>query len=70
MGAIKADQFFTIFTVVISFYFGTQAVKDWGGDPKMSNSPLVNYTKLVKNYTKMTNKVNRKITIHHMAGNF
>lgn len=35
----------------------------------MSNSPLVNYTKLVKNYTKMTGKVNRKITIHHMAGN-
>ena len=35
----------------------------------MSNSPLVNYTKLVKNYSKMTNKVNRKITIHHMAGN-
>ena len=35
----------------------------------MSNSKLVNYTKLVKNYTKMTNKVNKKITIHHMAGN-
>ena len=28
MGVIKADQFLTIFTVVISFYFGTQAVKD------------------------------------------
>lgn len=25
---IKADQFLTIFTVVISFYFGTQAVKE------------------------------------------
>lgn len=35
----------------------------------MSNSSLVNYTKLVKNYSKMTGKVNRKITIHHMAGN-
>lgn len=28
IGAIKADQFLTIFTVVISFYFGTQAVKE------------------------------------------
>lgn len=27
-GVIKSDQFLTIFTVVISFYFGTQAVKD------------------------------------------
>lgn len=35
----------------------------------MSNSSLVNYTKLVKNYTAMGGKVNRKITIHHMAGN-
>lgn len=35
----------------------------------MSNSSLVNYTKLVKNYTAMRGKVNRKITIHHMAGN-
>ena len=29
----------------------------------MSNSSLVNYTKLSPNYTKMTNKINRKITI-------
>ena len=35
----------------------------------MSNSKLVNYTKLSPNYTKMNNKVNKKITIHHMAGN-
>lgn len=35
----------------------------------MSNSKLVNYTKLSPHYTKMTNKVNKKITIHHMAGN-
>lgn len=35
----------------------------------MSNSNLVNYTKLSPNYTKMNNKVNKKITIHHMAGN-
>lgn len=35
----------------------------------MSNSPLVVYTRLSPNCTKMTNKVNNKITIHHMAGN-
>lgn len=34
----------------------------------MSNSNLVNYTKLSPNYTKMTNKKNNKITIHHTAG--
>lgn len=35
----------------------------------MSNSNLASYTKLSPNYTKMSNKVNKKITIHHMAGN-
>ena len=35
----------------------------------MNNSSLVNYTRLSPNCTKMTNKVNKKITIHHMAGN-
>lgn len=35
----------------------------------MSNSSLVCYTKLSPNCTKMTNKVNKKITIHHVAGN-
>ena len=34
----------------------------------MSNSSLICYTRLSPNYTKMTNKVNKKITIHHMAG--
>lgn len=34
----------------------------------MSNSSLVNYTKLSPNFTKMTNKKNNKITIHHVAG--
>ncbi len=34
----------------------------------MSNSKLVNYTKMSPYYTAMSNKVNRKITIHHMAG--
>ena len=35
----------------------------------MSNSNLICYTKLSPNCTKMTDKVNKKITIHHMAGN-
>ena len=35
----------------------------------MNNSSLICYTKLSPNCTKMTNKVNKKITIHHMAGN-
>lgn len=35
----------------------------------MSNSSLVNYTRLSPNCTKMTNKKNNKITIHHMACN-
>ena len=35
----------------------------------MSNSPLVSYTKLSPHYSAMTNKQNKKITIHHMAGN-
>ena len=35
----------------------------------MSNSPLVNYTKLSPNCNKPRNKPITKITIHHMAGN-
>lgn len=35
----------------------------------MSNSKLVCYQKLSPNYTKMSNKKNKKISIHHMAGN-
>lgn len=35
----------------------------------MSNSKLVCYSKLSPNYTKMSNKKNKKISIHHMAGN-
>lgn len=27
-GTIKSDQFLTIFTVVVSFYFGTQSTKN------------------------------------------
>ena len=35
----------------------------------MSNSELVTYTRLLNNCNKMSNKQNKKITIHHMAGN-
>lgn len=31
-GTISAEQFLTIFTVVISFYFGTQYQKHSGGE--------------------------------------
>lgn len=34
----------------------------------MAISKLATYTNLSPNYTKMTNKVNKKITIHHVAG--
>ena len=29
---VSSEQFITVFTVVISFYFGTQSVKKSGGD--------------------------------------
>lgn len=35
----------------------------------MSNSDLVSYTRLLNNCNKMSNKQNKKITIHHMAAN-
>ena len=35
----------------------------------MSECPFVSYRLWSPHYYKMTNKVNRKITIHHMAGN-
>lgn len=35
----------------------------------MSNSPLVNYTRISPNRTVMSNKKNTHIVIHHMAGN-
>lgn len=31
-GKVSAEQFLTIFTVVISFYFGTQYQKNKGGE--------------------------------------
>lgn len=30
-GEVSADQFLTVFTVVIAFYFGTQTAKSEGG---------------------------------------
>lgn len=33
-GKVTAEQFLTIFTVIISFYFGTQFEKINGGDMK------------------------------------
>ena len=35
----------------------------------MSNSELVTYTRILKNCNRMIGKQNKKITIHHMAGN-
>ena len=35
----------------------------------MSNSSLVNYTRISPHKNVMSNKTNRKITIHHMVGN-
>ena len=31
-GRTDTDDFMTVFTVIISFYFGTQAAKNKGGD--------------------------------------
>lgn len=32
IGAVSADQFLTVFTVIIAFYFGTQAEKKVSGE--------------------------------------
>ena len=32
IGAVSADQFLTVFTVIIAFYFGTQAEKKASGE--------------------------------------
>ena len=42
---------------------------DWKKVKEMSNSSLVNYTKLSPNCSKPRNNTIKKITIHHMAGN-
>ena len=36
MGQVSADQFLTVFTVVIAFYFGTQAERKTQTDVKES----------------------------------
>ena len=36
MGQVSADQFLTVFTVVIAFYFGTQAERKTQADVKES----------------------------------
>lgn len=61
MGVIKSND--------LTRFDPTEAKSEAKSDPVGGNSGLVSYTKLVKNYTPMTNKVNKKITIHHMAGN-
>ena len=33
-GGVTADQFLTVFTVVIAFYFGTQAEKNAGRESR------------------------------------
>lgn len=36
-GTVSAEQFLTIFTTVIAFYFGTQHQKNRGGSPQESS---------------------------------
>ena len=38
-GVVSADNFMTVFTVVIAFYFGTQHEKAAGTDPAASAEP-------------------------------
>lgn len=33
-GKVGSDQFMTVFTVIIGFYFGTQKLKDYDKDPE------------------------------------
>ena len=71
---IKADGYATSLNYVENVYnviksnnltkYDKEEEKNVGG-----NSPLVDYTRITHNKTAMTNKVNKKITIHHMAGN-
>lgn len=72
---IKKDGYATslkyvdnVYNVIISNNLTKYDTQNEGSD-KVGNSSLVNYTKISPNKTVMTNKVNKKITIHHMAGN-
>lgn len=71
---IKADGYCTsisyVESIINDYIFKYDLLEyDKNGGDNMSNSSLVSYTKLVKNYTPMINKKINKITIHHMAGN-
>ncbi len=72
---IKADGYATSLKYVenvykvITVYGLSKYDENIQEETKMSNSPLVNYTRISPNKTVMSNKVNKKITIHHMAGN-
>lgn len=72
---IKADGYATslkyvenVYNVIksnnLTKYDKKEEIKATGG-----NSSLVDYTKITHNKTVMNDKVNKKITIHHMAGN-
>ena len=72
---IKADGYATslkyvenVYNVIksnnLTKYDTKEEIKSTGG-----NSSLVDYTKITHNKTVMNDKVNKKITIHHMAGN-
>ena len=72
---IKADGYATslkyvenVYNVIksnnLTKYDTKEEIKATGG-----NSSLVDYTKITHNKTVMNDKVNKKITIHHMAGN-
>lgn len=40
-GQVTTDQFLTVFTVVIAFYFGTQAERKAVGEPELLSGTLV-----------------------------
>ena len=40
-GQVTTDQFLTVFTVVIAFYFGTQAERKAAGEPELLSGTLV-----------------------------
>lgn len=72
---IKADGYATslkyvdnVYAVVSKFNLEKYDEVEETKTNKCSNSPLIDGTLLSPNKTVMTNKVNRKIVIHHMAG--
>lgn len=42
-GIINGQEFLTVFSVVIAFYFGTQAVKKSGTEPEAEKALFVNH---------------------------